>query len=118
MLVLRNRATQAVVADRAIIAAGLRQRLVGLLGRSFLDAGEALILPRCSSIHTWFMRFSIDVLFLRAWTIIKTVPQMAPFRIAWTPGADTVVELPAGAIERIGLKRGELLDMAGDNTGQ
>jgi len=118
MPILRTHRTQSVVAEHAVVAVGLKERLIGLLNRSFLDEGEALILPRCNSIHTWFMRCSIDVLFLKAWTIIKAVPRMAPFRMAWVLGADTVVELPSGVIERLDIKKGELLDMAGDSMGQ
>ncbi|MBI3083216.1 MAG: DUF192 domain-containing protein, partial [Candidatus Omnitrophica bacterium] len=65
MAVIRNLTRQTVVAERAAIATGLIRRMVGLLSRSHLDEGEALIFPRCSAIHTWFMRFPLDVVFLK-----------------------------------------------------
>ena len=119
MVVIRHAATRAILADRAELATEVRQRMVGLLGRARLPEGGAMVLLRCNAIHTWFMRFPIDVVFLRdrppAWQVVKVVPALGPFRLAWARGADTVVELPAGTLTRTPLKVGELLDMTGDH---
>jgi len=85
----------------------------GLLGRDGLGRDEALILPNCNSVHTWFMRFPIDVVFVdRQWRVVALVPQMAPWRVSplvW--GAAAVVELAAGTIQRAGLSAGQQLSV-------
>ena len=115
MVVIRHTATRVVLADRAELATGLRQRMVGLLGRAGLPEGGAMVFPRCNAIHTWFMRFPIDVVFLRDrapnWHVVRAVPGLRPFRLAWVWGADTVVELPAGTLARTPVQVGESLDM-------
>jgi hypothetical protein len=120
MAVIRNAKSLATLADRAAIATGVLPRMIGLLNRAALQPGEALVLPRCNAIHTWFMRFPIDVLFLscqpsaisdqpKTWVVVKAIPSVRPFRLAWAPGADTVVELPPGTIAQTGMRIGELL---------
>ncbi|MBI2495989.1 MAG: DUF192 domain-containing protein [Candidatus Omnitrophica bacterium] len=144
MAVIRNLTRQTVVAERAAIATGLIRRMVGLLSRSHLDEGEALIFPRCSAIHTWFMRFPLDVVFLKTvqssgfWVlgsgqlppapspqppatnvlcgvVVKVVEHLKPFRFAWAREADTVIELPAGTILRTSTHTRELLEIAEDS---
>lgn len=56
--------TGAVVADELHVADSFAGRLVGLLGKPGLKAGQALLLRNCRSVHSWGMRFSIDVVFL------------------------------------------------------
>ena len=72
----------------------------GLLGRGGLDAGDGLVLRRCGLIHTWFMRFPIDVLFVdRHGCIVRLREAVEPFRFAWGGWrAATTVELPAGTL--------------------
>ena len=117
--------TQQVLADRAELAQSLPARLIGLLSRSTLRDGEALILPHCSAIHTCFMRFPIDVVFVSTrprgilgtsapfhgagGIVVKTVQHLKPFRLTWAVGADTAIELPAGTLSRIPAPIGELL---------
>ena len=121
MAAIRHLASGTVLADQVVVARGGWQRMIGLLSRVSFSDGEAMVFPRCHAIHTCFMRFSIDVIFLRTvqgsgfgvgGVVVKIVHQLFPFRFAMTWGADTVVELPAGACERAGLQRGELLEIA------
>ncbi|MBI3320338.1 MAG: DUF192 domain-containing protein [Candidatus Omnitrophica bacterium] len=65
MAVITNVTRGVVLADRAEVAGGLLKRMTGLLIRQRLPEGEALIFPRCHSIHTCFMRFPIDVVFVK-----------------------------------------------------
>jgi uncharacterized membrane protein (UPF0127 family) len=92
----------ATVADTALT------RLVGLLGRASLAPGDGLVIEPCWSVHTCFMRFAIDVLFLDAdGVVLRAVPALAPWRVAsggWK--ACRTVELPAGTIAREGLAAG------------
>ena len=77
------------------------QRTRGLLGRKKIKEGEGLYIPECRSIHTFFMRFTIDVVFINHDNrITRVVPGLVPFRIAFGPqNTAGVLELPAGTIK-------------------
>ena len=64
-MVIRNRTNGSLLAARAVIARNALARLIGLLTRSHLSDGEALVIPQCRSIHTIGMRFPIDVAFVK-----------------------------------------------------
>ena len=82
----------------------------GLLGRRELPPGEALLLRPASSIHTAFMRFPIDAVFLdRELVVLRVVPRVRPWRAAARLRARAVLELGAGEAERLGLRPGERL---------
>ena len=79
----------------------------GLLGRHSLAEDEGLLLRPAGSVHTAFMRFPIDVVFLdRAMRVLRIAPNMKPWRMAGQRGARIVVELDAGAAERNGIAPG------------
>jgi uncharacterized protein len=105
-----TRGNGTVVCERCRVAATLLRRLRGLLGRRRLERGEGLLIRPCSSVHTFFMRFTIDVVFLdRDGHVRKVVPELRPWRIAWCRGAREVVELAAGEARRHGLAVGDKL---------
>ncbi|HOX54305.1 MAG: DUF192 domain-containing protein [Candidatus Omnitrophica bacterium] len=91
-----------ILADKAILAESFFSRLKGLLGRGSLAESEALIISPCNAIHTFFMRFSIDVLFLdKAGKVVALKEKILPFRVTPVyPRAWQVVELPIQAISR------------------
>lgn len=96
-----NKTKNAVLADKVIVADSFFKRLKGLLGRRDLKRGEALIINNCNSVHTMFMRFPIDIIFLdkdnRAFKVIKG---LKPYRITGIfPASCYVVELPAGTLQ-------------------
>lgn len=96
---LINQRTGNVVSARALEATNSLTRMRGLLGRATMVPDEALILRPASSIHTWFMRFAIDVIYLdKEMKVRKIVPRLAPFRLSWSPGAHCVIEMAAGAL--------------------
>lgn len=97
---ITNTTRSTELASDARIARSYWARLVGLLGRGSLRPGEALVIEPCSSVHTWFMRFTIDVLYIdAAWQVVKTAPGLRPFRLsAAFRSARAAIELPAGAI--------------------
>ena len=98
----------ASIADRPLA------RMVGLLGRRGLAAGDGLVIRPCYAIHTWFMRFPIDVLFLdEAGSVLRAVEALPPFRFA-SGGrhARVTVELPAGTLRRFAVAPGARLRMA------
>ena len=101
-----------LVAGKVVAAFDSTSRRQGLLGRRGLAPGEALILAPCSSIHTAFMRFPLDLVFLdRAGRVLKTSPGVRPWRVrvAWRSFA--VVELAAGSLERSGTTSGDVLGL-------
>ena len=130
MVSIQNLTARSVLADRAQTATGLFQRMIGLLSRSSLEEGDALIFPRCNAIHTYGMRFSIDVLFLRTvqgsrfkvqghnlqprtlnlepilGTVVRTAERVRPRRLLSARGADMVIELPGGSVTRTGTQPG------------
>ena len=105
-----KRENGAVVCDRCVVAASPFSRMKGLLGRSELRPGEGLLLRPASAIHTFFMRFPIDAVFLdRDWRVLAIAGDVAPWRTAGRKGAKAVLELPAGESARRGLRPGDLL---------
>ncbi len=96
-----------VVCERCLVAEGPLTRTRGLLGKLAMEEGEGLLLRPASSIHTFFMRFSIDAVFLgRSGEVLKVAHDLAPWRVARCSGARAVLELPAGESARRGLEPG------------
>ncbi len=84
------------------------QRLRGLLARESLLSDSVLWLRPCSSIHTCFMRGSIDVIYLnRERRIVKTVSNLKPWRFSACSGSESVLELASGLIATIGVDVGD-----------
>ena len=85
-------------------------RFRGLMGAAELPPGTGLLLPRTSSVHTHFMRFPIDVVFLDSeLRIVSIVAALRPWRFARAKGADSVLELAAGECDRLELTEGVVL---------
>lgn len=106
---LRHARTGAVVARRLLPAFDSRARRTGLLAHATMDPDTAMIIPT-SAIHTWFMRFPIDVAFVaRDGRIVKTREPLRAWRMSAALGAFAVVELAAGVLERAGARPGDYL---------
>ncbi len=98
------------VCERCTVAGTAIRRARGLLGRRELPGGEGLLLRPASSIHTLFMRFPIDVVFLdRELAVRKVIPRVRPGRLAFGLRSHAVLELPAGECERRGIALGDRL---------
>jgi uncharacterized protein len=96
-----------VVCEQCLVADKPWSRMRGLLGRSELPRGEGILLRPAGSIHMFFMRFPIDAVFLdREGTVIGVDTRLKPWRTARRKGAKSVLELPAGEAERVGLAPG------------
>ena len=107
---LRNTRADTVLAERVELAADSKSRKRGLLGRDRLEEGHALVIVPCGAVHTFFMRFTIDVLFVRRdGRVVKCAHAVRPWRMAVALGAYAVIELPAGALRRSGTGRGDRL---------
>lgn len=86
------------------------RRLRGLLGRGGLDPGEGILLRPAPAIHTCFMRFSIDAVFVdRGLKVVGISESVRPWRFARAKGAHSVMELAAGECRRLGLAAGDRL---------
>jgi uncharacterized protein len=106
---LVNEAGQTVV-ERCAIADKPWSRMRGLLGRRTLPAGEGILLRPASSVHMFFMRFAIDVVWLdRDLRVLDVRRNLRPWRTAARRGARAALELAAGESERVGLRVGDRL---------
>jgi hypothetical protein len=87
-------------------------RMRGLLGRTGLPEGEGMLFPRTGSVHTMFMRFPIDVVFLdRELTVLSVKPGVQPWRAVKQKGAKWTLELAAGEAARVGIEPGITLTL-------
>ena len=97
-----------IVCESCRVADTTLRRMRGLLGRSSLRAGEGIALRPAWSIHTAFMRFSIDVIFLDPdQTVIHIEHRLRPWRTASFRGAREIVEIAAGECEKAELEVGD-----------
>jgi uncharacterized membrane protein (UPF0127 family) len=97
----------ATLVARCALADDPWTRMRGLLGRRGLDPDEGLLIRPTNAIHMLFMRFAIDAVFLdEELAVLRVVPELKPWRMAAERGAKAVLELPAGAAERAGIRPG------------
>ena len=103
-----------LLGDRVRVARTLTDRTVGLLGTRSLAPGEGLWIERSPSIHMFFMRFAIDVVFVAAdGRVTKIVENLKPWRVVWwARGARDCLELPVGAVEASGTRVGDRLELS------
>jgi len=112
---LMNARTSQVVAHDVELADTRESRRKGLLGRDSLDSRAALILRPCFSVHTAFMRFPIDVVFVdREGTVVKVVRNLVAWRIAGAWGAHAAIEFAAGTIAAGAVDVGDRLYLAAE----
>ena len=107
-LIARNTSTNTVVADRVGVAATRAERAIGLLSKSGLEPGEALWIVPSRGVHTWGMRFPIDVLALdESGVVIDRISYFRPWRIRLPRrGTAGVLELAAGTLDQSGTQLG------------
>lgn len=100
------------LATRVTKADDASSRSKGLLGRESLGADEGMWIVPCPMIHTFFMKFPIDVLFLtRDLTVARVIEDLKPWRLSpWVLAAHSVLELKGGAL-RGSVKPGDRLEM-------
>jgi uncharacterized membrane protein (UPF0127 family) len=102
-----------VICERCTVADSPVLRLKGLLGRNELRPGEGMLIRPARSIHTCFMRFPIDAVFLDSdLRVLAVVLGVKPWRIATVRGAHAVLELAAGECKRADIRTGDGLRLA------
>lgn len=106
-----NQTKDKVLAEEVFVADTVGKRIKGLLGRKEFSYPEALILKPANSIHTFFMRFPIDVLFVdKSNKVIKKICCFRPFRISLVYfQSRLVIELPAGVVQASFTSEGDFL---------
>ena len=100
MFVAKNLDSGTVVARQVTVAKRRLERAVGLLTRDHLDAGDGLLIVPCRGVHTWFMRFTIDILVLNSvGRVVDAVAGLRPWRMRFPKeGSYSVLELPEGTL--------------------
>jgi uncharacterized membrane protein (UPF0127 family) len=103
----------ACIADRIEVARSFSKRLIGLMGRKTLMKGQGLYFPGCASIHSFFMRFAIDVLFFdEEMKITKKINGLKPWRMALAPiGTRHTLELSSGVLHKFRLSVGDTISL-------
>ena len=109
-----NMTRQQTLARVVMVADSFLRSLIGLMGRSSLEAGHGLWIVPCQSVHTFWMRFSIDVVFLDEHSkVIHLVENLRPFRISkHLSRARSVIELPVRSIRATGTQIGDEVRIA------
>ena len=99
------------LAERVEIANTAWTRLCGLMFRRALAHGHALWIRPCNGVHTFWMRFAIDVIYLdREMRVVRLIENLRPFRLTMPQrAARSVIELPAHTIAQAGIRLGDRL---------
>ena len=110
---VRNATRDTIIADRARVASSMGDRMVGLLSTAEVRPGEGLLIERTQSIHMFFMRYPIDVVFFDSrGRVTKLLDGIKPWRIVpWARGARDCLELRAGALEGTDTQVGDQLEI-------
>ena len=111
---------QSLIADKCYVAEHFFDRLKGLIGKREFASGEGLFFPKCNNVHMWFMKFSIDIVFLHrdqsrekglGWKVTSVRENVSPW--TWHPlmewRASETLELPAGTIQKQSISIGDEL---------
>ena len=111
-MVLVNTTKKTILSDRCHFANTVLKRMIGLLNRQKFAEGEGLLFDRCYGIHTFGMRFPIDVLFLdKDLHVIRAVKALPPYRTSVVRKAVYVLELPVGALEKTHTEEGDQIQI-------
>ena len=105
-----NVTTGVALASELEVARSLAARTKELLGRDGLQPEQGMLIDPCSSVHTWFMRFPIDIIFIDSKNrVVGLRRNLKPWRMAWSWRGTKTIELPAGAIAATGTQVGDIV---------
>lgn len=103
-----NETKEIDLVSSAQVASGFFLRLWGLMFRKKIGTNQALIFYQAPSIHTFFMRFPIDIIFLNKQMAVKRiVHSLPPWRAVFCPGAYITIELPSAKISQVKAQIGD-----------
>jgi uncharacterized membrane protein (UPF0127 family) len=109
-ILVRNQTRDTILADAADVADTSAKRRTGLLKHSRLNPGEGLWIVPCESVHTFFMKFPIDLVYLDRSKKVRKVRNAVPaWRLSACLAAHSILELPAGTVERTRTEAGDQL---------
>lgn len=98
-----------LIADKVYVADSYFKRLRGLLGKKQLQPGEGLLLTKVSSVHCFFMKFTIDVVYLTSDMVVTGIETIPPWHVGkWIRGTAHTLELEAGKAQTL-IKKGDIL---------
>jgi len=111
-IAVRNQTRNTTLADAAEIADTSEKRRTGLLKHDRLEPGQALWIVPCESVHSFFMKFAIDLVYLdRNKKVRKVRHRMVPWRMSACLTAHSILELPAGVVAASGTETGDQLEI-------
>ncbi len=111
-ILVRNATRDVVLAKAAEVADTSSKRRTGLLKHERLNAGDGLWIVPCESVHSFFMKFAIDVYYLDKKHKVRGIRRnMAPWRVSACLTAHSVLELPAGTADATGSVTGDQLEI-------
>jgi uncharacterized membrane protein (UPF0127 family) len=109
-VLVRNQTRNTVLGEAVEVADTSEKRRVGLLKHARLDPGSGLWIVPCESVHTFFMKFPIDLVYLDKQRKVRKVRHaVPPWRLSACLAAHSILELPAGTAEKSGTLRGDEL---------
>lgn len=101
-----------LISSKARIANSFGLRLLGLMFKKQMDEKEALVFYQAPAIHTCFMRFAIDIVFLdKSNKVIRICPAVKPWKMVFCSGSASTIELPAQRALRRSLAVGDCLEI-------
>jgi uncharacterized membrane protein (UPF0127 family) len=107
---VRNQTRDAVLGHSIDVANTSATRRTGLLGRKGLEPGEGLWISPCESVHTFFMKFPIDLIYIdKDRKVRKVRHRVPPWRLSMCLTAHSILELPAGTARQTGTVAGDIL---------
>ena len=107
---MRNLTRNAILGEAVDVADTSEKRRIGLLKHTGLAPGEGLWIKPCESVHTFFMKFAIDLVYIdKKQKVRKARKAVPPWRLSACLSAHSILELPAGTIERTGTQAGDEL---------
>lgn len=110
---IRNKSNNKILASKVIIADTFINRFKGLMFKERLEEDSAMLIFPCNSVHTFFMKFPLDILFIsKEYEVLYVIENMLPENISSIiRKAFWVLELPVGTIEKTNIKKGDYLNM-------
>ena len=109
---MRNETRQTALAEAADVANTSAKRRTGLLKHDRLEPGEGLLISPCSAVHTFFMKFPIDLVYIDKKRKVRKVAHAVPaWRMSGCLLAHAVIELPAGTVKRTATQAGDQLSI-------
>lgn len=109
---MRNQTRDTLLATAADVADTSAKRRTGLLKHERLEPGEGLWIEPCESVHTFFMKFAIDLVYLdKQHRVCKVRHAVPPWRLSACFTAHSIIELPAGTARQTGTQVGDQLAM-------